>query len=92
MKRVLRAIRTARQDDLEVGVAGLDDFDIRDFSSDLEDAKGLLALDIGSPTLRKQVLKRLATKYLCDSNQLIKDRIAQEIDISMEGDAWKKQT
>jgi hypothetical protein len=37
-------------------------------------------LGIDSPTLRKQVFKRLALKYLCDSRQDIKDRIVREIE------------
>jgi hypothetical protein len=80
MKRVLRAIEAARVDDLRVDVAGLDDFDIRDFGSDLEDASGLLKLGIESPTLRKHVYRRLANKYLCDVRQEIKDAIAREIE------------
>jgi hypothetical protein len=93
LKRVLRAIETARQDEIEIGVSGLDDFDIGDFSSDLEDAQRLLSLGIESPTLRKQVFKRLAFKYLCDTHQEVKDRIAREIDEIVEkGDAWNKET
>jgi hypothetical protein len=80
MKRVLRSIAAAREDELEIGISGLDDFDIRDFSGDLEDAKQLLSLDVNSRTLRKQVLKRLAFKYLCDVRQDVKDQIAREID------------
>jgi hypothetical protein len=40
----------------------------------------MLALGIPSETLRKQVFKKLAFKYLCDVRQEIKDRIAREID------------
>ena len=84
MKRVVRAIGIARQDTVVVHVSGLDDFDIRDFSSDLEDAERLLKLSIQSPTLQKQVFKRLAFKYLCDVRQEVKDQIAKEIDASLE--------
>jgi hypothetical protein len=84
MKRVLRAIEAARQDDVRIDVSGLDDFDIRDFSTDLEDASRLLSIGIDSPTLKKQVFKRLAYKYLCDVRQEIKDTIAQEIDGALE--------
>lgn len=80
VKRVLRSIEAARQDELAIDVSGLDDFDIRDFGSDLEDADRLLSLGIESETLRKQVFKRLAFKYLCDVRQEVKDAIAQEID------------
>ncbi len=60
MKRVLRAIEAARQDGLIIDVSGLDEFDIGDFSSELEDARRLLELGIQSPTLRKEVFKKLA--------------------------------
>jgi hypothetical protein len=85
LKRVLRAVAQARQDSIQVHVSGLDDFDIRDFSSDLEDAERLLSLNIQSATLQKQVFKRLAYKYLCDIRQEVKDQIAKEIDASFDG-------
>jgi hypothetical protein len=80
MKRVLKAIVTAREDDIAIDVSGLDEFDIGDFSNELADAERLLSLGIGSPTLKKQILKKLAFKYLCDVRQEVKERIAQEID------------
>src|SRR6185436_10178704 len=48
IKQVLRAIEGARLDGLRVDVTGLDEFDIGDFSSELDDAGKLLALGIGS--------------------------------------------
>ncbi|HYP12580.1 MAG TPA: hypothetical protein VEQ63_01545, partial [Bryobacteraceae bacterium] len=83
MKRIIRSISRAREDKVTTDLSGLDDFDIRDFSSDLEDAERLLALNIGSDTLKQQVFKRLAYKYLCDVRQEIKDQIATEIDGSI---------
>jgi hypothetical protein len=80
MKRVLTAIEAARGDGLRITVSGLDEFDIGDFSGELEDGIKLLQLAGASKTLRKQILKRLSLKYLCDVRQDIKDRIAQEID------------
>jgi len=80
MKRVLRGISAAREDNLSVGVSGMDEFDIGDFATELEDAQHLLGLGINSPTLQKQVFKKLALKYLCDVRQDIKDQIAREID------------
>lgn len=81
MKRVLRAIVAARGDSIAVDVSGLEEFDIGDFSAELADAERLLRLGIPSPTLRKQVFKKLAFKYLCDVRQEVKDRIAAEIDL-----------
>jgi hypothetical protein len=80
MRRVLRAIESAREDGLAIGVSGLDEFDIGDFSGELEDATKLLGLGMGSKTLRKEVLRKLALKYLCDVRQEVKDRIATELD------------
>lgn len=80
MRRVLTAVEAARGDELRVSVSGLDEFDIGDFSSELEDARRLLELGIGSPTLERQVYKKLSFKYLCDERQDLKDAIAREID------------
>ena len=80
MRRVLRAIEAAREDSLGVDVSGLDEFDIGDFSTELDDAVKLLALNIDSATFKKQLFQRLAAKYLCDVRQDVKDRIAQEIE------------
>lgn len=78
--RVLTAIGDARRDALVMGVSGLDEFDITDFSSEASDAQALIALGIESPTLKKQVHKRVALKYLCDARQDVKNRIVAEID------------
>jgi hypothetical protein len=80
MKQVLWAIAAARQDGVSIDVAGLDEFDIDDFSTELDDARKLLDLGIGSDTLKKQIFKRLALKYLCDARQELKNRVAEEIE------------
>jgi hypothetical protein len=80
MRVVLNTIAAARQDDLVIDASGLDEFDITDFSAEAGDAQRLLSLGIQSPTLQKQVHKRVAMKYLCDARQEIKNRIADEID------------
>jgi hypothetical protein len=80
MKQVLRAIAAARQDNISIDVSGLDEFDIADFSNELDDAKKLLTLGIESETLKKQVFKKLAFKFLSDVRQEIKTQIAQEIE------------
>jgi hypothetical protein len=58
----------------------MDEFDIGDFGTELEDAQQLLSLGINSPTLKKQVFKKLAFQFLCDVRQEVKDRIGHEID------------
>jgi hypothetical protein len=80
MRQVLWAIGSARQDALGIEVTGLDEFDINDFSDELDDAKKLLELGIGSETLKKQVFKTLALKYLGDARQEVKNRVAEEIE------------
>ncbi|MBV8902239.1 MAG: hypothetical protein JOZ22_01265, partial [Acidobacteriia bacterium] len=80
MKQVLRAVAAARQDPIAIDVAGMDEFDIGDFSNELDDAKKLLDLGIGSETLKKQVFKKLAFKYLSDARQEVKNKVAEEID------------
>lgn len=80
MRSVLGAIAQARQDDLQVDVSGMDEFDIQDLASEMSDAKSLLALEIPSETLKQQLFKRVALKYFCDSRQEIKTTIANEID------------
>jgi len=80
LKQVLRAIAAARQDDIAIEVLGMDEFDIGDFGNELDDAKKLLGLGIGSETLKKQLFKKLAFKYFCDARQEVKNQIANEID------------
>ena len=80
IRNVLSAIVAARQDDLAIDASGLDEFDITNFATEANDAKSLLALGIQSPTLTKQIQKRVALKYLCDVRQEIKNKIAEEID------------
>jgi len=83
LKRLLKVLAAARQDEIQVDVAGLDEFDIGEFGSELADAEKLLGMDIPSKTLKAQIQKKLATKYLCDASQELKDRIAQEIDAGL---------
>ena len=53
------------------------------------DAQSLMNLGIESPTLKRQVFKRVALKYLCDARQDIKNRIAEEIDASIPAPSSK---
>ena len=54
MRRVLKAIDAAREDGLEIGVTGMDEFDISDFATEVDDAQQLLALGMESLTLEKR--------------------------------------
>lgn len=86
IKNVLRAVLAARGDDLLVDVTGLDDFDIGDLSSDLDDAERLVKLGIGSATFLEQMEKKLTLKYLCDIRSDQKDAISREIEAKFRGE------
>jgi hypothetical protein len=79
-RRILKAVNAAREDGLEISVAGMDEFDIAEFSTQIADAKELLSLNGVSCTLRKEVLKKLALKFLADARQDVKDKIVAEIE------------
>jgi hypothetical protein len=79
IKKIATAITDAREDGVAVAVTGLDEVDISDFGTELQQAASLLDLRINSPTLRTQIHQRLAMKYLNDARQEIKNQIAQEI-------------
>ena len=83
MVKVLLAITRARQDDVQITVTGMDEVDISDFGTELQQASGLLQLGIDSPTLKRQVFQRLAMKYLSDASQEIKDQIGREIEAQL---------
>lgn len=80
LRRVLNAVEAAREEGIVVSVMGIDEFDIADFGTELEDAKQLLELGLVSPTLKKEVFKKLSLKYLSDARQDVKDRIVAEIE------------
>lgn len=80
IRRVLTAVSDAREDRVAITVTGLDELDITDFGTELQDATNLLGLGIESPTLKRQIFQRLALKYLSDARQETKDQIAREID------------
>jgi hypothetical protein len=77
--KVMTAISDARQDGVIISVSGLDELDISDFATELQQAMALLQMGIESPTLKAQVFERLAFKYLSDARQETKDQVVQEI-------------
>jgi hypothetical protein len=80
IKKVLTSISDARQDGVQISVTGMDEVDITDFGTELQQATNLLNLGINSPTLKREIFQRLALKYLSDARQETKDRIAHEIE------------
>ena len=59
IKKIVTAISDAREDGIVVSVAGLDEVDINDFGTELQQAANLLQLGINSPTLRSQTISGL---------------------------------
>ncbi len=80
MRRTLRLIAAARQDAVEIEVNGLDQFDVTDYSEELDQARRLRLLEIGSGTFTREMQKRLALKYLEDASQEVKNRVVGEIE------------
>ena len=80
IKRIISAISIARQDEVVATVTGLDEVDIADFGTELQNASSLLQMGIQSPTMKREIFRRLAVKYLNDARQETKDQIAREID------------
>ena len=80
IRNVLNGLRLARNDEIQIDVAGLDEFDFGEFEEELEQGRQLLELGIASPTLREQVFKKLALKYLCDIHPQLKNQICREIE------------
>ncbi|MBI3665531.1 MAG: hypothetical protein HY236_04780 [Acidobacteria bacterium] len=80
MRQTLRLIATARKDEVKVEVAGLDQFDVKDFTEELGNAQTLSLLVTGSNTFSREMQKRLALRYLEDSSQDVKNKVAGEID------------
>jgi hypothetical protein len=78
-RRILAAIVAARQDGVTVAIAGLDELNLSDFGTELQQAASLLQLGIQSRSLRAEIYQRLALKYVSDARQEVKDQIAQEI-------------
>src|SRR5260370_33763160 len=66
MKRALRAIEAAREDGASIDVSGMDEFDIGDFGTELEDAETPLKRGIDSTTRRKQAFKKLPFQLTWD--------------------------
>ena len=80
LRRVLGLIRLARRDDVEIEVAGMDKFDIPDFTEELANAQGLQALGLRSSRFEKEVQKRIALKYLESASQETKNEVVREIE------------
>ncbi|MBV8809564.1 MAG: hypothetical protein JO033_12900 [Acidobacteriaceae bacterium] len=83
--KIVTAISDARQDGIAISVSGLDEVDISDFGTELQQAASLLQVGIDSPTLKAQVFERLAFKYLSDARQEIKDQVVHEIRAQLRG-------
>lgn len=91
LRQVLNAVSHAREDGVGIGVTGLDEVDITDLGTELNDAAKLLSIGIQSPTLKRQMFQRLALKYLSDERQEIKTEVSREIDLQLRDIAQKTE-
>lgn len=81
IRRVLECCLMARQEEAQgLEIRGFDNFDIRDLTQDIQDALEIKLLVRDSPTFLKETQKRLALKYLDDSEPPVKQQITREID------------
>ena len=83
MKQVLRAIAEARQDGVRSTFRAWTSSTSAISATNWTTPESCWNLGIGSETLKKQVFKKLAFKYLCDARQEVKNRVAEEIDRQM---------
>jgi hypothetical protein len=80
LRRVFELVRAARQDDVEFEIAGMDEFDMPDFSDEINDAMGLRQLGIKSPRFERELQKRVALKYLEGATQETRNEVVREIE------------
>jgi hypothetical protein len=80
VREVLDLVRRARRDDVEIAIAGMDQFDDPDFAEEVAHAEGLQRLGIRSERLEREVKKRVAMKYLDGASQEVKNEVAREIE------------
>jgi hypothetical protein len=77
---VLELVRQARRDDVEIAIAGMDQFDDPDFGEELANAVGLQQLGIRSERLEREIKKRVAMKYLEGASQETRNEVTREIE------------
>lgn len=80
MSRTLQTVASARGDDVQIEIAGMDSFDEPDLGEEMRIAAELKALDCGSPRLEQEIRKRVALKYLEGSTQATKNVVLAEIE------------
>ena len=80
LHRVFDLVRRARHDEVTIEVSGMDEFDMPDFSEELNNATGLRELGIPSRRFETEVQKRVAMKYLEGAAQETKNEVLREIE------------
>jgi hypothetical protein len=82
IKHLLTTLARIRDEQVVLAISGLDEFDVGDLESEVAEVEKLLKLNIKSKTLKKQLHKRLALRFMADANEATKQAIAQEIEES----------
>lgn len=80
IRQILGLIAAARRDTVRPQVTGLDQFDVKDFTEELNNAKTLSTLITSSSTFTREMQKKLALRYLEDADPSVKSRVMAEVD------------
>lgn len=82
IKQILEMLAQIRDEEVVLSISGLDEFDVGDLQAEVAEVEQLLKLNINSKTLKKQLHKKLALRFVADANEATKQAIAQEIEES----------
>jgi hypothetical protein len=82
IKQILEMLAQIRDEEVVLSISGLDEFDVGDLQAEVAEVEQLLRLNINSKTLKKQLHKKLALRFVADANEATKQAIAQEIEES----------
>ena len=80
LRKVIGLVAQARRDEIRVEITGMDQFDVPDFTEELQNALRLQEVGIHSSRFSKEVQKRMALRYLDGANQETKNEVIREIE------------
>lgn len=83
VERTLSLLSEARDDSHEWAVSGLDDYANASFTELVAAALGFVTLNIPSPTLQREWMKRVGDAAIPDADQSVKDKVAKEIETNV---------
>ncbi len=78
--KLVKTVASARDDQVDLEVSGLDQFEHTDLREEIQTANELRKLGLNSPRLTKEIRKRIALKYLDTASQSTKNAVLGEIE------------